>query len=64
MYTAIAIAISASVTVSIGDETSGAFNVISLDNREHNITSSAEKSIYPGKIIKSLQKNCKYSVLF
>lgn len=54
--TAIATAISDSVTVSIGDETNGARNEIDLVNGDDRSTSSAEKSMYPGKMIKSLVK--------
>lgn len=49
-----AMAISASVTVSMGDETSGAFRVRFLVSFDPRLTSSAEKSMYPGKIMKSL----------
>lgn len=50
-----AIAMSASVTVSIGDETRGAFNVIFLVNGEDRSTASAAKSMYPGRMRKSLE---------
>lgn len=53
--TAIAIAISASVTVSIGDETSGAFKVMFLVSCDDNFTSSALKSMNPGSKMKSLE---------
>lgn len=53
--TAIAIAISASVTVSIGDETSGAFKVMFLVSCDDNLTSSALKSMNPGSKMKSLE---------
>lgn len=53
--TAIAIAMSASVTVSIGDETSGAFNVMLLVSCADNFTSSAVKSMKPGSKMKSLE---------
>lgn len=59
LLTAIAIAISASVTVSIGDETNGLFSVIPLVNGDDNSTSSDAKSIKPGKIKKSLKKKLK-----
>ncbi len=51
-----AIAISDSVTVSMGDETSGARNVRLFVNGELKSTSSAVKSMNPGSMIKSLQK--------
>lgn len=50
-----AIAISDSVTVSIGDDTSGALNVRDFVNGELKSTSSAVKFINPGKIMKSLK---------
>lgn len=53
--TAIAIAMSASVTVSIGLETSGAFNVMLLVSCADNFTSSAVKSMKPGSKMKSLE---------
>lgn len=52
-----AIAISASVTVSMGEETSGAFKVKFLVSLDPRFTSSAEKSMYPGRIMKSLKWN-------
>lgn len=55
MLTAIAMAISDSVTVSMGDETSGAFRMIFLVNGELRSTSSAVKSMNPGRMIKSLK---------
>lgn len=54
LLTAIAIAISDSVTVSIGDDTSGARNEIFLVNGDPKSTSSAAKSMYPGNMMKSL----------
>uniref|UniRef100_A0A6B0U9R3 Putative secreted protein n=1 Tax=Ixodes ricinus TaxID=34613 RepID=A0A6B0U9R3_IXORI len=51
---AIAIAISDSVTVSIGDETSGAWRVMFLVSFDVRSTSSALKSMNPGRIRKSL----------
>lgn len=48
-----AIAISDSVTVSIGELTNGVFNVIFLVKADERSTDSAVKSIYPGNIIKS-----------
>lgn len=54
--TASAIAISDSVTVSMGDETSGALRVISLVSGDDNSTSSEMKSMKPGNIIKSLKR--------
>ena len=54
--TAIAIAISDSVTVSMGDETRGAFKVIILVNADLRSTSFAVKSMNPGKIMKSLKQ--------
>lgn len=54
LLTAIAIAISDSVTVSIGDDTSGARNEIFLVNGDAKSTSSAAKSMNPGNMIKSL----------
>lgn len=54
--TAIAIAMSDSVTVSIGDDTNGARNEIDLVNGDVRSTSSAVKSMNPGKIMKSLEK--------
>lgn len=48
-----AIAISDSVTVSIGDDTKGAFRLIFFDNADVKSTSSAVKSIKPGSIMKS-----------
>lgn len=48
-------AISDSVTVSIGDDTSGALNVILFVNGELKSTSSAVKFMNPGKMIKSLK---------
>lgn len=47
-------AMSASVTVSIGDETSGAFRLIFFVSGEARSTASAEKSMKPGRMIKSL----------
>lgn len=49
-------AISDSVTVSIGDDTSGAFIDIDFVNGDVKSTSSDAKSMYPGKMIKSLCK--------
>lgn len=54
LLTAIATAISDSVTVSIGDDTNGARNDICLVNGDVRSTSSAVKSMKPGKIMKSL----------
>lgn len=54
--TAIEIAISASVTVSIGDDTSGAFRVMLLVSCDDRFTSSAVKSMYPGSRMKSLKR--------
>lgn len=59
LLTANATAISASVTVSMGDDTSGAFSEISLVNGDDRSTSSAVKSMYPGRIIKSLKGKTK-----
>lgn len=56
LLTAIATAISDSVTVSIGDDTNGARTDICLVNGDVRSTSSAVKSMKPGKIMKSLQK--------
>lgn len=56
LLTASATAISASVTVSIGEDTNGALSVISLVSGDDNSTSSAVKSINPGSMIKSLLK--------
>lgn len=56
VLTAIAIAISASVTVSIGDETNGLLSQILLVSCDVNSTSSDVKSIKPGKSKKSLRK--------
>lgn len=53
--TAIAIAISASVTVSMGDETRGAFSVMFFVSCADSFTSSAVKSMYPGRRMKSLE---------
>ncbi|KAF4520786.1 hypothetical protein B566_EDAN011438 [Ephemera danica] len=53
---AIAIAISDSVTVSIGEDTSGVFRVIFLVSADVNSTSSAAKSMKPGNMMKSLAK--------
>lgn len=52
---AIAMAIPASVTVSMGEETSGVFRVIFLVRAEVRSTWSAVKSIYPGRMRKSLK---------
>lgn len=49
-----AIAISDSVTVSMGEDTSGARNEIDLVNGDARSTSSAEKSMKPGSKRKSL----------
>lgn len=48
------IAMSDSVTVSIGELTNGAFKVIFRDSADDNTTSSAAKSMNPGSKIKSL----------
>lgn len=61
MYTAIAIAISASVTVSIGDDTNGTLSAIFFVNCELSSTSSAAKPMKPGNMMKSL--NSKVSKL-
>lgn len=45
------------MTVSIGDDTNGARNVIDLVNGDERSTSSAVKSMYPGKMMKSLEQN-------
>lgn len=45
VLTAMAMAMSASVTVSMGDETNGAFRVMPLVSGELRQTSSAEKSM-------------------
>lgn len=55
-----AIAISDSVTVSMGDETSGALIVILFVNGELKSTSSAVKFMNPGRMIKSLKIICGY----
>lgn len=55
MLTAIAIAISDSVTVSIGEDTSGALNIMRFVNGELSSTSSTLKPMYPGNIRKSLK---------
>lgn len=55
LLTAIAIAMSASVTVSMGDETNGAFSVIFLVNGADKSTESAGKSTNPGRMRKSLK---------
>lgn len=47
---------SASVTVSIGDETSGAFKEIFFVRGDDKFTSSAVKSMNPGSKIKSLKR--------
>ena len=54
ILTAIAIAISDSVTVSIGEDTRGALRLIFLVIAELRSTSSAVKSMKPGKMMKSL----------
>lgn len=56
LLTAIEIAISDSVTVSMGEETNGAFIAIFFVSCEVRSTSSAVKSIYPGRMIKSLKQ--------
>lgn len=56
LLTAIATAISDSVTVSIGDDTNGARNEIDFVRGDVRSTSSAVKSMKPGKIMKSLEK--------
>lgn len=55
LLTAIATAISDSVTVSMGDDTSGARNDIFFVNGDAKSTSSAVKSMKPGNIMKSLK---------
>ena len=52
--TAMAIAILLSVTVSMGELTSGAFSVNFLVTGDKRRTSLEEKSMYPGRIRKSL----------
>lgn len=47
---------SASVTVSMGEETRGALSVSFLVRGEERLTSSAVKSMKPGSKIKSLKK--------
>lgn len=54
--TAMAMAMSDSVTVSIGLETNGAFKVILRVSCEVNRTSSAVKSMNPGSKMKSLSR--------
>lgn len=49
-------AISDSVTVSIGEETSGNFSLIFLVRFDPNSTASAGKSIYPGRMMISLDR--------
>ncbi len=48
-------AISLSVTVSIGEETRGAFNEIPRVSCVVRLTSLTEKSMYPGRMLKSLK---------
>lgn len=59
VLTAIAMAISDSVTVSMGDDTNGARNESDLVSGDVSSTSSAVKSMYPGKMIKSLKNFAK-----
>lgn len=57
VLTAIEMAMSASVTVSMGEDTSGAFSMIFFVNGEARSTSSGVKSMKPGRMIKSLKGN-------
>lgn len=54
ILTAIAMAISDSVTVSMGEETSGNLSLMFLVRLEPSSTESAGKSMYPGRMMMSL----------
>lgn len=49
-------AMSDSVTVSMGEETSGSFSLMFLVRLDDSSTASAGKSMYPGRMMMSLER--------